>query len=153
MVTVAGALGAMMAAGLALISADEHAGTAHLPASARRSRRPARSACSGPAPAPAAANPQPPPAASQSAADQPFIIRRILPIKGAIRYGEWHWDEAGVPAGPLVITVDLEARVLSVFRKGYEIGATAVLLGAGKAHPHRHLPHHPERPAPRLQPV
>ncbi len=31
--------------------------------------------------------------------------------------------------GPIVITVDLDARVLSVFRGGYEIGATAVLLG------------------------
>ena len=28
-----------------------------------------------------------------------------------------------------MITVDLDARVLSVFRGGYEIGATAVLLG------------------------
>lgn len=61
--------------------------------------------------------------------DEQFVIKRILPISGPIRYGEWHWDEAGVPAGPLVITVDLDARVLSVFRGGYEIGATAVLLG------------------------
>jgi lipoprotein-anchoring transpeptidase ErfK/SrfK len=61
--------------------------------------------------------------------DQRFVIKRILPISGPIRYGEWHWDEAGVPDGPLVITVDLDARVLSVFRGGYEIGATAVLLG------------------------
>ena len=30
---------------------------------------------------------------------------------------------------PIVITVDLDARVLSVFKSGYEIGATAVLLG------------------------
>lgn len=63
------------------------------------------------------------------AADPGFTIKRILPIEGPIRYGEWHWDDAGVPDGPLVITVDLEARVLSVFRGGYEIGATAVLLG------------------------
>jgi lipoprotein-anchoring transpeptidase ErfK/SrfK len=63
------------------------------------------------------------------AADQAFVIKRILPIKGAIKYGEWHWDEAGVPAGPIVITVDLDARVLSIFRSGYEIGAAAVLLG------------------------
>ena len=34
-----------------------------------------------------------------------------------------------MPAGPLIITVDLDARVLSVFRGGYEIAATAVLLG------------------------
>jgi lipoprotein-anchoring transpeptidase ErfK/SrfK len=69
------------------------------------------------------------PAAQVAAADQTFVIKRILPITGPIRYGDWHWDEAGVPPGPLVITVDLQARVLSVFRGGYEIAATAVLLG------------------------
>lgn len=61
--------------------------------------------------------------------DERFVIKRVLPITGPIRYGEFHWDETGVPDGPLVMTVDLEARVLSVFRGGYEIGATAVLLG------------------------
>lgn len=61
--------------------------------------------------------------------DERFVIKRVLPITGPIKYGEFHWDEAGVPDGPLVMTVDLEARVLSVFRGGYEIGATAVLLG------------------------
>ena len=60
-----------------------------------------------------------------------FVIKHILPISGPIKYGEWHWDEQGAPAGPLVITVDLKARVLSVFRGGHEIGATAVLLGTG----------------------
>jgi lipoprotein-anchoring transpeptidase ErfK/SrfK len=60
----------------------------------------------------------------------PFVIRSILPIDGPIRYGEWHWDESRAPAeGPLVMTVDLDARVLSVFRGGHEIGAAAVLLG------------------------
>ena len=82
---------------------------------------------------PPAAPPAPQPAKLATAqvkpVDQRFVIKRILPITGPIRYGEWHWDEAGVPDGPLVITVDLDARVLSVFRGGYEIGATAVLLG------------------------
>lgn len=72
--------------------------------------------------------------ATEVAADEPFVIKRVLPIEGPIRYGEWHWDEEGVPEGPLVMTVDLEARVLSVFRGGYEIGATAVLLGT-QEHP------------------
>lgn len=63
------------------------------------------------------------------ATDERFVIKRILPISGPIRYGEWHWDEAKVPEGPIVVTVDLDARVLSVFKGGYEIGATAVLLG------------------------
>ena len=62
--------------------------------------------------------------------DDPFVIKRILPIEGAIRYGEWHWDDAGVPDGPLVVTVDLQARVISVFRNGYEIGAAAALIGS-----------------------
>ncbi len=61
--------------------------------------------------------------------DERFVIKRVLPITGAIKYGEWHWNEADVPAGPIVVTVDLDARVISVFRGGFEIGAAAVLLG------------------------
>ncbi len=72
--------------------------------------------------------------AAESAAANSLVIKRVLPIKGPIRYGEWHWDEAGVPDGPLIMTVDLDARVLSVFRGGYEIGATAVMLGT-QEHP------------------
>lgn len=69
------------------------------------------------------------PAASPNPVDDRFVIKRILPINGAIKYGEWHWDESNVPDGPIVVTVDLEARVISVFKGGYEIGASAVLLG------------------------
>ncbi len=64
--------------------------------------------------------------------DERFVIKRILPITGPIKYGEWHWDDKDVPEGPLVITVDLDARVLSVFKGGYEIGASAVLLGTSE---------------------
>lgn len=67
-------------------------------------------------------------------AEDRLVVKRVLPIKGPIKYGEWHWDDAGVPEGPLVITVDLDARVLSVFRGGYEIGAAAVLVGTDE-HP------------------
>jgi lipoprotein-anchoring transpeptidase ErfK/SrfK len=90
----------------------------------------------GDAPAPArisaaARAPKPAPAS----APEPFVIKSILPISGAIKYGEWHWDESRAPAeGPLVVTVDLDARVLSVFRDGHEIGAAAVLLGTDE-HP------------------
>lgn len=72
------------------------------------------------------------PAPTQTPRDERFVIKRILPIEGPIKYGEWHWDEKDVPDGPLVMTVDLDARVLSVFRNGYEIGATAVLLGTSE---------------------
>lgn len=92
----------------------------------------ARVAGSGSASAQFAQGSAPKPAGTPAAPkDEAFVIKRILPITGPIKYGEWHWGDKGVPAGPLVITVDLDARVLSVFRGGYEIGATAVLLGFG----------------------
>jgi lipoprotein-anchoring transpeptidase ErfK/SrfK len=90
---------------------------------------------SGKAAAPVVAGPaavaaaQAVPAPSPSPVDEGFVIKRVLPITGPIKYGEWHWDDKGVPDGPLIITVDLDARVLSIFKGGYEIGATAVLLG------------------------
>lgn len=85
-----------------------------------------------PAPAPAAApataalapKPAPKPAGGG------FVIKSILPIEGTIRYGDWFWDESAAPAsGPLVITVDLQARVISAFRDGHEIGTAVVLVG------------------------
>ena len=64
-----------------------------------------------------------------------FTIKRVLPIEGPMKYGEWHWDTEGVPQdGKLVVTVDLEARVVSVFRDGYEIGAAVAMLGTD-SHP------------------
>jgi len=83
----------------------------------------------GQAPVAAVQAPAPKPKPKPKPEDEAFVIKRILPIEGAIKYGDWHWDDAGVPPGPIVLTVDLDARVLSVFRGGYEIGATAVLLG------------------------
>lgn len=77
----------------------------------------------------AAATPAPISTPAPKPADERFVIKRILPISGPIRYGEWHWDDAGVAEGPIVVTVDLQARVISVFKGGYEIGAAAVLLG------------------------
>ncbi len=64
-----------------------------------------------------------------------FRVKSILPINGPIKYGEWHWNTDRAPAnGKIVMTVDLDARVISVFKGGHEIGASAVLLGTDK-HP------------------
>ena len=83
----------------------------------------------------------PPPVAAAPALTQvatsndPFVVKSILPIEGTIRYGEWFWDESRAPAsGPLVVTVDLDARVISVFRDGHEIGTAVALLGTQR-HP------------------
>ncbi len=79
--------------------------------------------------------PAPAPTPVTLASDDPFVIKSILPIEGSIRYGDWFWDESAAPrTGKLVITVDLEARVISAFRDGHEIGTAVALLGTRK-HP------------------
>jgi hypothetical protein len=62
--------------------------------------------------------------------DSAFVVKRILTLDGPLKHGDYAWDDKDVPPGPLVITVDLEAETLSVFRGGYEIGVAAVLYGA-----------------------
>ncbi len=86
-------------------------------------------------PLPARAAAPAPTRAAAAASNDPFVIKSILPIEGSIRYGDWFWDESAAPTtGKLVITVDLDARVISAFRDGHEIGTAVALLGT-KAHP------------------
>ena len=88
-----------------------------------------------PAPEPAAPKLAPAPAPAAPAGNGGFVIKSILPIEGTIRYGDWFWDESAAPAtGQLVITVDLDARVISAFRDGHEIGTAVVLVGT-QEHP------------------
>lgn len=58
-------------------------------------------------------------------------VKRVLKIDGPFRHGDYAWDENGAPkTGRVIITVDLRAQTLSVFRDGYEIGAAVILYGA-----------------------
>jgi lipoprotein-anchoring transpeptidase ErfK/SrfK len=66
------------------------------------------------------------------AADESYVIKRILPVNGPMRFGDWYWSDENVPAGPVIITVDLKAQVLSIFRSGYEIGTAVILYGDDK---------------------
>ncbi len=68
--------------------------------------------------------------AAPTPVDERFVVKRILALDAPLEHGDYAWDDRGVPAGPLVITVDLAAQVLSVFRDGYEIGTAAILYGA-----------------------
>ncbi len=96
----------------------------------------ARQPVAAPAPAlkvkaPAPVKPPAKPAPAPAPTPAPLVVKRILDIDGPIRFGDYFWDAEGVPAdGALVITVDLEAQTMSVFRDGYEIGATAIIYGA-----------------------
>lgn len=89
----------------------------------------------------AASPPAPPPALAKPAelrSDQGMTVdpnalrvKRVLKIDGPFRHGDFAWDEKGAPTtGRVVVTVDLRAQTLSVFRDGYEIGAAVILYGA-----------------------
>jgi hypothetical protein len=57
-------------------------------------------------------------------------IKSILNVSRPLAYGEFVWDEDGVPAGQLWVRVDLTSQLISVFRAGDEIGTAVVLYGA-----------------------
>lgn len=59
-----------------------------------------------------------------------YVVKRALTINEPIVHGFWTWDDAGVPDGQIVITVDTKAQTMSVFRDGYEIGVAVILYGA-----------------------
>jgi hypothetical protein len=57
-------------------------------------------------------------------------IQTVLNVPGRMSYGDFRWDERGVPAGPTWVRVDLKSQILSVFRSGHEIGTAVILYGA-----------------------
>jgi hypothetical protein len=57
-------------------------------------------------------------------------VSSILAVPGRMHYGDYRWDDAGVPPGPTWVRVDLKSQILSVFRGGHEIGTAVILYGA-----------------------
>ncbi len=47
-----------------------------------------------------------------------------------LRPGEFAWNDEGVPAGQVIVVVNIRARVLSVYRGGIEIGRSSLIYGA-----------------------
>jgi L,D-transpeptidase catalytic domain len=57
-------------------------------------------------------------------------IATLLDIRSPLKYGEYRWNDAGVPAGPVWISVDLQRQLISIFRGPNEIGTAVILYGA-----------------------
>ena len=57
-------------------------------------------------------------------------VNTIIAVPGRMQYGDYRWDEQGVPAGPTWVRVDLKSQIISVFRGGQEIGTAVILYGA-----------------------
>ena len=84
------------------------------------------------APKPVAAKPATPPAPADPAL---YPIRSALTIDHRMKHGEWVWNEAPAPVGGpdgdvMLVTVDLKAQMMSVFRGGHEIGVAVIEHGA-----------------------
>uniref|UniRef100_UPI0035CC935F L,D-transpeptidase family protein n=1 Tax=uncultured Sphingomonas sp. TaxID=158754 RepID=UPI0035CC935F len=63
-------------------------------------------------------------------------IRSILNTRRKMRFGDFLWNDAGVPAGPTFVRIDLSKQTLSIFRAGHEVGFTVILFGTdGKPTP------------------
>lgn len=57
-------------------------------------------------------------------------IESLLAISSPLKYGNFAWDDIGVPKGPAWVRIDLTAQTMSVFRGKHEIGTSVILYGA-----------------------
>ena len=56
-------------------------------------------------------------------------VSSVLNVAEAMRFGDFVWDDEGVPAGLVWVRIDLARQVISVFRGGDEIGTAVILYG------------------------
>lgn len=56
-------------------------------------------------------------------------VYSVLNVSRRMKYGDYVWNDEGVPGGPAWIRIDLTAQTLSLFRAGHEIGTAVILYG------------------------
>jgi lipoprotein-anchoring transpeptidase ErfK/SrfK len=56
-------------------------------------------------------------------------VKSMLAVKEPLQFGDYSWDDRGVPAGPTWIRVDLKSQLMSVFRGPHEIGTAVIVYG------------------------
>lgn len=61
---------------------------------------------------------------------QARTIRSLLRVEAPMSYGDFVWEDGGVPPGPVWVRVDVARQLVSVFRGGHEIGSAVILYGA-----------------------
>jgi lipoprotein-anchoring transpeptidase ErfK/SrfK len=123
----AGALAACLLGGVGLMAV-----AANLPKARVAATLPVRTAPPGATPRALVAKPAAPPAAAPVAApDSGYVVKSVLKVEEPMRQGDSYWDESHAPAaGPVVVTVDLVAQTVSVFRAGHEIGTAVIIYGS-----------------------
>lgn len=105
----------------------------HEPAQAPAARQAAKAPqAPAPPPVPMAGRIAISPAQLQEASAAGLIdrpIKSILDVRAPMSYGDFVWNDKGVPDGPTWIRVDLGSQLISVFRSGHEIGTAVILYG------------------------
>jgi len=66
---------------------------------------------------------------AQSAGTLNRPVKSLLKVDKPMHFGEFTWNDAGIPLGPVWIRIDPRAQLLSVFRDGHEIGTTVIVYG------------------------
>jgi lipoprotein-anchoring transpeptidase ErfK/SrfK len=68
-------------------------------------------------------------------------VNSLLAVRKPLHFGDYSWNDKGVPDGPTWLRVDLGSQLISVFRSGHEIGTAVIVYGgdnkqtpAGKLH-------------------
>jgi hypothetical protein len=57
-------------------------------------------------------------------------VKSLLAVPAPLHFGDYVWDDRGVPTGPTWVRVDLAKQLISVFRAGHEIGTAVIVYGA-----------------------
>jgi hypothetical protein len=56
-------------------------------------------------------------------------VKSLLSVRARLHFGDYSWDERGVPTGPVWIRVDLRSQLMLVFRGPHEIGTAVIVYG------------------------
>jgi lipoprotein-anchoring transpeptidase ErfK/SrfK len=56
-------------------------------------------------------------------------VKSLLAVEKPLYFGDYQWNDRGVPAGRTWIRIDLGSQLISVFRAGHEIGTAVIVYG------------------------
>jgi len=56
-------------------------------------------------------------------------VQSLLDVRTPLHFGEYEWNDRGIPAGPTWVRIDVGAQIISVFRAGHEIGTSVIVYG------------------------
>ncbi|MFL6765435.1 MAG: L,D-transpeptidase family protein [Sphingomicrobium sp.] len=56
-------------------------------------------------------------------------VKSLLAVSGPLHYGDFAWNDTGVPNGATWVRIDLRSQLISIFRSGHEIGTAVIVYG------------------------